>query len=67
VADLASTIATENGLRTLDAIHVASAIAVGADRFATFDTRQAVAARAVGLTVEGVAADASGDQLGPTG
>lgn len=36
-------------LRSLDAIHLASAIAVGADALLTYDTRLAGAAAAVGL------------------
>ena len=43
-------------LRSLDAIHLASAIAVGADAILTYDTRLAGAAAAVGL-----------DALAPTG
>ena len=40
-------------LRTLDAIHVASALALGAelDAFVTYDDRMAEAARAIGLPV----------------
>ena len=40
-------------LRTLDAIHVASALALGAelDAFVTYDDRMADAARAIGLPV----------------
>ena len=42
------------GLRTLDAIHLASALALGTDLLAlvTYDNRLAGAARAVGLEVE---------------
>jgi len=42
------------GLRSLDAIHLASALAVGdeLDAFVTYDARQAGAARSLGLTVE---------------
>lgn len=41
------------GLRSLDAIHLASALALGdeLDAFVTYDARQAEAARAVGLSV----------------
>lgn len=41
------------GLRTLDAIHVASALALGSelDAFVTYDDRMAEAARAIGLPV----------------
>jgi len=37
------------GGRTLDSLHVASALEFGAERFWTFDERQAKLARAVGL------------------
>lgn len=42
------------GLRSLDAIHLASALVLGdeLDAFITYDARQADAARALGLTVE---------------
>ncbi len=41
------------GLRSLDAIHLASALVLGneLDAFITYDARQADAARALGLTV----------------
>jgi predicted nucleic acid-binding protein len=41
------------GLRSLDAIHLASALVLGdeLDTFITYDARQADAARALGLTV----------------
>ncbi len=41
--------ATRVGLRTLDTLHIASALELGAERFWTFDERQAKLARAVGL------------------
>ena len=37
------------GLRTLDTLHVASALELRAERFWTFDERQKKLARAVGL------------------
>jgi len=37
------------GLRTLDTLHVASALELKAQRFWTFDERQAKLARAAGL------------------
>jgi predicted nucleic acid-binding protein len=37
------------GTRTLDTLHIASALALAADAFWTFDDRQAKLARAVGL------------------
>ena len=39
-------------LRSLDALHVAAALRVGADVMITYDTRQAMAAQASGLPVE---------------
>ena len=39
------------GTRTIDILHVASALALGADKFFTFDKRQARLARAAGLVV----------------
>lgn len=39
------------GMRALDAIHVATARRLGADRFITYDARQAEAAQACGLHV----------------
>ena len=41
------------GLRSLDAIHIAAALRLGVeiDAFISYDTRQAVAARGVGLRV----------------
>jgi predicted nucleic acid-binding protein len=50
---LASTIAASTGVRTLDSLHIASAILASADAFITFDRRQADAARAFDLTVLG--------------
>lgn len=38
-------------LRSLDALHVAAALRYGADAMVTYDERQAVAARSVGLGV----------------
>jgi predicted nucleic acid-binding protein len=42
------------GLRSLDAIHLASGLSIGPelDTFVTYDSRQADAARALGLVVE---------------
>jgi predicted nucleic acid-binding protein len=39
------------GSRSLDIIHVASALSMGANRFLTFDTRQAHSASAAGLQI----------------
>lgn len=55
-AELAAFAAAVGGpsLRALDAIHLASALRLGPalDAFLTYDSRQAAAARAVGLLVE---------------
>ena len=53
MADLASTIAASTGVRTLDSLHIATAILASADAFITFDRRQADAARGFDLTVLG--------------
>lgn len=56
VCELAADFAERTSLRSLDAIHVASAHrALGANaNFVTFDIRQGEAARSLGLTVNGV-------------
>jgi len=54
MGDLASTIAASTGVRTLDSLHIATAILATADAFVTFDRRQADAARAFDLNVLGV-------------
>ncbi len=41
------------GTRTLDLLHVASAVVLETERFATFDKKQAELARAEGLVVSG--------------
>lgn len=46
--------------RSLDALHVAMAIRVGADEMATYDARQAEAARSVGLAVVAPTSGGSG-------
>ena len=48
-AQLARSHAASLGLRTLDTLHVASALELKAERFWTFDERQKELARAVGL------------------
>jgi predicted nucleic acid-binding protein len=53
MADLASTIAASTGVRTLDSLHIATAILATADAFITFDRRQAAAARTFDLNVVG--------------
>ncbi len=47
-----ASVVAPTSLRTLDAIHIATALAIpGIDAFVTYDDRQAVAARLVGLPV----------------
>ena len=48
-ADLARKHGFKLGMRTLDSLHVASAVEFGAEAFWTFDERQAKLAAAVGL------------------
>ena len=48
-ADLARRYGPKLGVRTLDSLHVASALELKADRFWTFDERQAKLAKVVGL------------------
>ena len=47
--DLAQRYGPTFGVRTLDSLHVACALELGAERFWTFDDRQARLAEAVGL------------------
>ena len=51
-AQLARRHAARLGSRTLDALHVASALELKAERFWTFDERQAMLARAAGLRLK---------------
>jgi uncharacterized protein len=55
ITNVASTIAETLGVRSLDAIHLASAqqLLISGLRFITFDIRQAQAARSLGMTVYG--------------
>ena len=48
-ADLARRYGPKFGMRTLDTLHVACALELKAERFWTFDERQAKLAKAVGL------------------
>jgi predicted nucleic acid-binding protein len=48
-ADLARRFGPRLGFRTLDSLHVASALELGAERFWTFDERQRDLAKAAGL------------------
>lgn len=50
-ASLAKKHASTLGLRTLDTLHIAAALELGADQFWTFDERQNKAARAEGFKV----------------
>ena len=53
-SEIASRRTTKFGTRTLDLLHIASAIAMGADALWTFDRKQAELARSEGLTVRGL-------------
>jgi predicted nucleic acid-binding protein len=48
-ADLARRYGPKFGMRTLDTLHVACGLELEAERFWTFDVRQAKLAKAVGL------------------
>jgi len=48
-ADLARRYGPKLGTRTLDSLHVATALELKAEQFWTFDQRQAKLAKAVGL------------------
>jgi len=50
-AELSAAYSASLGCRTLDIIHVAAAVALGAKEFVTFDGRQGALAKKVGLTV----------------
>ena len=50
-ADLARRYGSKLGVRTLDSLHVACAVELGAEQFWTFDDRQRKLAKALGLTV----------------
>ena len=54
-ADLSREHTTTLGCRTLDVLHVASALELGLPRFLTFDARQSALARAVGLRLVALA------------
>ena len=49
---LSKTHTTNTGSRSLDIIHVSSALSIGADRMVTFDERQSRLALASGLRIE---------------
>lgn len=53
--EMAAAVAESTGARSLDALHLAAAVRAGgrASTLVTFDARQAVAARALGLVVLG--------------
>jgi predicted nucleic acid-binding protein len=50
-ADLARRYGPKLGIRTLDSLHVACALELKAERFWTFDERQAKLAKAVGMKI----------------
>jgi len=50
--DLSSSHSAALGCRTLDIIHVAAALAIGADEFVTFDARQRALAERLGFAVK---------------
>jgi predicted nucleic acid-binding protein len=50
--EIARTYVAQTGTRTLDTLHVAAALELRAERFWTFDDRQAKLAKAVGLKVK---------------
>jgi predicted nucleic acid-binding protein len=50
-ADLARRYAPRLGVRTLDSLHVACALQLKAERFWTFDERQAKLAKITGLKI----------------
>jgi len=53
---LSASFSEKLGGRSLDILHVAAALVLGAEEFWTFDARQAALAKASGLRVKGVAA-----------
>jgi predicted nucleic acid-binding protein len=50
-ADLARRYGSKLGVRTLDSLHVACALELKAERFWTFDERQAKLAKAQGMKI----------------
>lgn len=54
VCDRASAIAESTGIRTLDSIHLATAVLAQCTAFVTFDRRQADVAQQLGMTVIGL-------------
>lgn len=51
-AEIARAHVAQTGTRTLDTLHVAAALELKAERFWTFDDRQAKLAKAVGLKLK---------------
>ena len=51
VLERAALIVEQQAVKTLDAVHIASALEVGATEFVTFDRQQAAAARRSGLAI----------------
>jgi predicted nucleic acid-binding protein len=50
--DLSARYSAVIGCRTLDIVHVAAALVLGAKEFVTFDVRQGALAKKIGLTVQ---------------
>lgn len=53
--ELSETHSASLGCRTLDILHVAAAVVIGAKNFVTFDARQAALATKAGMKVKGQA------------
>ena len=54
ICDRASAIAEATGVRTLDSIHLATALMFGCSNFVSFDRRQSTVAIELGMTIIGI-------------
>ena len=54
VCDRAAAIAEASGMRTLDSLHLATALVFGCSSFVSFDRRQSAVAEQLGMTVIGI-------------
>lgn len=54
ICDRAAAIAEATGIRTLDSIHLATALMFGCSSFVSFDRRQSAVAELLGMTVIGI-------------